>query len=63
MLPTTTQVKDTVANMSGGQRLDHFRQLASEFKQEHKCTWAQACLAIKRKYPEAREAFGAPPKA
>lgn len=40
--------------------LEHARQLANEYMREHGCRWSEACLAIKRKHPEARALFGAP---
>jgi len=39
-----------------------YRDLAQAYQKKHKCRWSEACLEIKRKYPESREAFGAPQK-
>jgi signal peptide peptidase SppA len=39
-----------------------FREMAAAYQEKHKCRWSEATLAIKKKYPEAREAFGAPAK-
>lgn len=41
--------------------LEHFRQLAREYMREHGCKWSEACLEIKRRYPESRALWGAPP--
>ncbi|TWT29314.1 hypothetical protein KOR34_52240 [Posidoniimonas corsicana] len=38
-----------------------YRELAEEYMDKHKCRWSDACLAIKRRYPEAIAAFGGPP--
>lgn len=40
-----------------------FDQMARDYQEKAKCTWAQACLEIKRRYPEARAFWGAPPRA
>lgn len=40
-----------------------YHALAREYQEKHKCRWSEACLEIKRRHPEAREAFGAPAKA
>lgn len=37
-----------------------YRQMAHDYQEKHKCRWSEATLAIKKRYPEAREAFGAP---
>lgn len=39
-----------------------YREMALAHQEKHKCRWSEATLAIKKKYPEAREAFGAPAK-
>ncbi|MGD9632549.1 MAG: S49 family peptidase [Pirellulales bacterium] len=39
-----------------------FRQLARAYMEKNKCRWAEACLEIKRKYPEAQTFFGLPPE-
>jgi hypothetical protein len=51
----------TMCTNSEPKTIQHWRALATTYMAEHKCRWAEACLAIKKKYPEAREAFGAPP--
>lgn len=40
-----------------------YRQLALDYQKDHKCRWSEACLAIKRRNPDARAYFGAPPTA
>lgn len=37
-----------------------YRQLAADYQEKHHCRWSEACLAIKKRYPEARDFFGAP---
>ena len=37
-----------------------YRQLANVYMREHKCRWTEACLAIKKRFPESRASFGAP---
>ena len=44
------------------QQLVKFRELATQYQEKHKCRWSEACLAIKRRYPESRAVFGAPPR-
>lgn len=39
-----------------------YRAMANEYMSQHKCRWSEACLEIKRRYPESRAFFGAPPK-
>ena len=39
-----------------------YREMAIAYQKEHGCRWSEACLAIKRKHPEARQAFGAHPE-
>jgi len=41
--------------------LDKYREMAQAYMQEYSCRWSEACLAIKRRNPGARAAFGAPP--
>ncbi|MDC0934766.1 hypothetical protein OAS39_00665 [Pirellulales bacterium] len=38
---------------------DYFA-MARAIMKERGCRWSEACLEIKRKYPEAAAAFGAP---
>lgn len=38
-----------------------FHAMATQYMKEHKCRWSEACLEIKRRYPESRAVFGAPP--
>ncbi len=40
-----------------------YRQAAVDYQKDHKCRWSEACLAIKRRNPDARAYFGAPPVA
>jgi hypothetical protein len=40
--------------------IEYFRQLAHEYMREHGCRWSVACLAIKRRHPEACEVWKAP---
>jgi hypothetical protein len=47
--------------MSQSETQTDYREMAREYMKEHKCRWAEACLAIKKQHPEAREFFGAPP--
>jgi len=42
--------------------LEKYREQARAYMDDHQCRWSEACLAIKRKYPESRSAFGAPAK-
>ena len=39
-----------------------YYQMASDYQKEKKCRWSEACLEIKRRHPESRATFGAPPK-
>ncbi len=39
-----------------------YYQMARDYQKERKCRWSEACLEIKRRHPESRAAFGAPPK-
>lgn len=39
----------------------NYWQMARDYMRETGCRWAEACLEIKRRYPESRESFGAPP--
>jgi len=39
-----------------------YREMAQAYKEKHNCRWSEACLAIKKRYPEARAFFGAPAK-
>lgn len=41
-------------------KLEFFRAEAQAYMEKHGCRWSEATLAIKKKYPEARAAFGAP---
>ncbi len=52
--------KSELESMTPEQKLSMFRQMAEEYCKEHGCRWAEACLAVKRRYPESRTAFGAP---
>lgn len=52
--------KSELALMTDDQKLDTFRAMAKEYMAEKKCRWSEACLELKRRYPEARVAFGAP---
>jgi hypothetical protein len=36
------------------------KALAEAYKEKHGCTWREACGAIKKTHPEARQAFGMP---
>lgn len=49
---------DAKPDAEGG--VDYY-QLAADYKEKKKCRWSEACLEIKRRYPEARAAMGAPP--
>lgn len=42
-------------------QVDYY-QMAKEYQEKHKCRWSEACLEIKRRYPDSRAVFGAPPK-
>lgn len=42
-------------------QVDYY-QMAKEYQAKHKCRWSEACLEIKRRHPESRSVFGAPPK-
>lgn len=41
-------------------KLEFFRAEAQAYMKKHECRWSEATLAIKRRFTEAREAFGAP---
>lgn len=58
-----THTKEQIAAMSDAERLCLFRAMANDYMKEKKCRWSEACLEIKRCYPEARAVFGAPPLA
>jgi signal peptide peptidase SppA len=51
----------TVAGDSAAAPTDYY-ELARQYQEKHKCRWSEACLEIKRRHPEAREAMGAPAK-
>lgn len=38
-----------------------YREMAVALMEKKKCRWTEACLEIKRKHPESRGHFGAPP--
>ena len=38
-----------------------YRAMAREYMATNKCRWSQACLAIKKRHPEAIAEFGGPP--
>jgi hypothetical protein len=40
-----------------------YRALAEERMKAKNCRWSEACLWVKRQYPESRAEFGAPPAA
>jgi signal peptide peptidase SppA len=50
-----------IAGESAAAPLDYY-ELARQYQEKHKCRWSEACLEIKRRHPEAREAMGAPAK-
>lgn len=52
-VPPVGEGKNAAADEGG---LD-FRALAQKYRQEHNCRWDEACLAIKRQFPEAVDAF------
>jgi signal peptide peptidase SppA len=52
----------TGSDQSGDAEPVDYKQMAVELMEKKKIRWSQACLEIKRKYPDARIAFGAPPK-
>jgi hypothetical protein len=56
-----TYTKQQLAAMTEAEQLNLFRKMATQYATEHKCRWSEACLAIKKLYPEARAAFCAPP--
>jgi hypothetical protein len=35
-------------------------QLARDYQKQYKCRWSEACLMVKRRFPESRALFGAP---
>ncbi|QDT75754.1 hypothetical protein [Lacipirellula limnantheis] len=39
---------------------EFFHAEALAYQKSHNCRWSEATLAIKKRYAEAREAFGAP---
>ncbi len=43
-------------------KLTEYRAMAHQYMEKHKCRWSEACLEIKRRHPESRAEFGAPPK-
>lgn len=43
------------------EQVDYY-ELARDYQKEHKCRWSEACLAIKKRYPESRAVMGAPPR-
>ena len=49
------------AEDEGAENID-YRQMATDYAKEHKCRWSEACLEIKKRHPESRGYFGAPPK-
>ncbi len=50
------------SGVSGKMTVAEAKGLATAYQEKHKCRWSEACLAIKKRHPEARAAFGAPPK-
>lgn len=54
--------REQVAAIPKEQRQELFSRLADDYKEKYGCRWSEACLAIKRQYPEAGEAFGSPPE-
>jgi hypothetical protein len=51
---------EEIKNSDG--RLD-FRAMANALSKSEGIRWAEACLEIKKRYPESRAFFGAPPPA
>jgi len=47
-------------SQSAEKTIEDYRELAEAYREKHNCRWSEACLAIKRRYPESRAAFGAP---
>jgi len=43
------------------EQIDYF-QMAKDYQKEKKCRWSEACLEVKKRHPESRAAFGAPPR-
>lgn len=39
------------------EKLAKYRAMADRYREKNKCTWAEACLAIKRMHPEARSVW------
>lgn len=56
-MSTTNQDSDQATRE---EQLAKYRAMAQQYMEKHNCRWSEACLAIKRQYPEARVAFGAP---
>jgi len=52
----------TVAQTGNEEGEMDFRQLAMDFQEKRQCRWSEACMHIKRKYPESQEFFGMPSK-
>jgi hypothetical protein len=48
------------AGATAAAKLEHYRAQAHAYMAAHKCRWSEATLAVKRKFPEACEVFGAP---
>jgi len=40
--------------------IERARAAAQEYMREHGCRWSEACLEIKRRYPETQALFGVP---
>lgn len=53
------------ATAEGGAEAEavNYHQMATDYQKEKKCRWSEACHEIKRRYPDSRATFGAPPKA
>lgn len=48
------------ASATPAEKRAHYSALASAYQEKHSVTWREATRQIKKKYPEALEAFGGP---
>lgn len=48
------------ASATPAEKRAHYGELALAYQEKHSCTWREATRQIKKKYPEALEAFGGP---